>query len=791
MTGADTPSAVAQAEIDRLHQQVADLQAQLQARRPSETLFPAVQEIACVGGFRLDVATQQLDWTDQEYRLLGYEPGQVVPTFELVAERVHPEDRDRFLAAHRDLIDHHRPYNNEFRFIHPSGAVRDLHVRALVDCDEQGHPKALYGATVDITERRAAERALREREALLNAVGRMAKVGGWEVDAATLAVSWTDETYRIHDVPIGEMPSLEEAIGFFHPDDRGRLMDAIRLALEDGTPYDLHLQFITAKGHHLWTRTICQPEVRDGRTVRLLGTFQDITACKCAELAVRNSEERLRSYIEHSPYAIFVLDDDGRFLDANPAACAVTGYSADQLVKLGVGDLAIPEEREAANATLAQLRATGSMTGERRIRRRDGAVALIAFQAARLPGKQYISFGQDITAARAAQHALQRQQARLASLFRAAPVGIGVLVERHFTEVNDRFCEMVGYAADELLGQSSRLICSGDAEHDHVGRELHAQIARLGVGTVETRFQRKDGRVIDILLSATPVDPDDPTAGRTFTALDITQRKQAEAQLAEHRDHLEELVRARTEALEASQAQLRRSERLASVGTFASGIAHEINNPMGAILLAAQTALSHSEMPPVVAAELEEIVGQARRCGRIVRDLLEFARHGTTVKRADDLNQALEHAVSLLHKYAEQERASVELALTADLPPLWLNRTEIEQVVVNLVQNAVQARATRVTVRSLADAGAILLQVDDDGSGIEPEVLSHLFDPFFSTRCDTGGTGLGLSIAHSIVRDHGATIDVQSTLGHGTSFTVRFPRSQQLPLRETPSWPAC
>ena len=115
----------------------------------------------------------------------------------------------------------------------------------------------------------------KKSKALLDAAGRMARVGGWELDANTLEVTWTEETYHIHEVPVGRQPDLQTAINFFHPNDRKRLKRAIEAALEHGEPYDMEIRFITAKGNLLWTRTQCEPKMTNGRVVSLKGTFQD------------------------------------------------------------------------------------------------------------------------------------------------------------------------------------------------------------------------------------------------------------------------------------------------------------------------------------------------------------------------------------------------------------------------------------------------------------------------------------------------------------------------------------
>ena len=137
------------------------------------------------------------------------------------------------------------------------------------------------------------EKDLKESKSLLDAVGRMARVGGWEVDGETQEVSWTEETYRIHELPLDYKLPLGKAIDFFHPEDRERLTQAIQRALKNGEPYDMELRLITAKRTLLWVRTICKPEIANGKTVKLKGTFQDITERKQAEAELRRSEREL------------------------------------------------------------------------------------------------------------------------------------------------------------------------------------------------------------------------------------------------------------------------------------------------------------------------------------------------------------------------------------------------------------------------------------------------------------------------------------------------------------------
>ena len=152
-----------------------------------------------------------------------------------------------------------------------------------------------YAFVTDITERKKNEEDLKAKTQLLSDTGEMARVGGWEVDLETNKLTWSEETYKIHEIPMDQVPPIEEAINFFHPDDRLVLQKALKNAIENGKPYDLTLRFITAKGKHLITRTICQPQVENGKVVKLKGTFQDVTDWKKAEEKLMVTNQQLNA----------------------------------------------------------------------------------------------------------------------------------------------------------------------------------------------------------------------------------------------------------------------------------------------------------------------------------------------------------------------------------------------------------------------------------------------------------------------------------------------------------------
>jgi len=204
--------------------------------------------------------------------------------------------------------------------------------------------KATMVTLRDVTSRKRAEEALRKREALLNDVGEIARVGGWELDVETNEVSWTRETYRIHEIPRGEKIVLSRAISFFDPPDRSIFEAAVRRCIEMGEPYDLELQFTSAKGGQLWTHTKGRAEKVNKRVVRIVGILRDITERKTAELAARESESKFRNLFQTSYDLMFITDLQGKIIDVNNTALESLGYREAELSDKRIHDFCVDRE---------------------------------------------------------------------------------------------------------------------------------------------------------------------------------------------------------------------------------------------------------------------------------------------------------------------------------------------------------------------------------------------------------------------------------------------------------------
>jgi two-component system NtrC family sensor kinase len=255
--------------------------------------------------------------------------------------------------------------------------------------------------------------------------------------------------------------------------------------------------------------------------------------------------------------------------------------------------------------------------------------------------------------------------------------------------------------------------------------------------------------------------------------------RQMKADLEEWGRTLEDKVKQRTEELVVMQARVAQSERLASLGMLAAGVAHEINNPLGGILSLTALTLEDLKSNDPNRENLEEVVKQTERCRDIVKGLLEFSRQSHMATELINLNKTVQDTLALVTRQALFFNIQVVKELDDQLPLVLADDSQIQQVLMNIFMNAAQAMDERGTLtivtRRASRNGFAELSVSDTGHGIPPDKLNQIFDPFFTTKESGKGTGLGLSIAYGIVTKHGGTISVESDLGKGTKFTIRLP----------------
>jgi two-component system cell cycle sensor histidine kinase/response regulator CckA len=349
------------------------------------------------------------------------------------------------------------------------------------------------------------------------------------------------------------------------------------------------------------------------------------------------------------------------------------------------------------------------------------------------------------------QSELTESRNRFSDLYEFAPVGYLTLdVEGVIRKANLTAAAMLQIDRGRLIGRNlHKLLDQKNAERLH--HHLLQALAMSGKQNCGVQVHRPDGSTIDIQIET----------------LEIHENGEPLCCLA-----LSDITR--------TEDRVRRCERLASLGTLAAGIAHEINNPLWMIDLQSEVALSAEGKPDreqKMAACLHEIKALVKRGGKIVESVLRFAKQDATPKWNYSLNDVLHSARDYTRAKAEKRRVTITLELSDELPEIAINPTEMEQVFVNLLANAIDACAQggNVQVVSGHNASFVSVRVQDSGCGMSKEDLDSIFDPFFTKRRKSGHTGLGLSVVHGIIEDHEGKIDVHSELGQGATFTVSLP----------------
>jgi PAS domain S-box-containing protein len=378
-------------------------------------------------------------------------------------------------------------------------------------------------------------------------------------------------------------------------------------------------------------------------------------------------------------------------------------------------------------------------------------------------------------ALRASTEALRRSEERWRTVFQNAPVAIGTLnLDGRFVTANPTFQRMLGYGEDEL-----RSLTGLDITHEDDRAATRRLIDEMMAGgrqsyQMEKRYRRKDGQVIWVLVNTSII----PASGSTpaFFAgvvVDMTERKRAQ----EERERLRQL-----------EADLAHVNRVSMMGELAASLAHEITQPIGSAGTNARAALNFLDQQPPDLDETREalgsILGDANRAGDIIDRIREHIRKAPPRKGRFDLNAAINEVIVLAHSAIIQNGVSVETRLADGLFPVEGDRVQVQQVVLNLILNAVEAmgsvgaRARELSISTEQNrTKGILVAVRDSGPGIDPTHLERVFEAFYTTK--SSGTGMGLSICRSIIDAHGGGLWAEANEPRGAVFQFTLPSAER------------
>ena len=618
----------------------------------------------------------------------------------------------------------------------------------------------------DITERKRLEQELAEREALLRAI-----IETEPECVKVLALDGTVRTINTAGLAMIEATSSTDIVGrdvcsLVAAEFQPAFRELVRSAGQ-GEAGRLEFEMVGLLGTPRWLDTHVVPlRAADGTITSVLGVTRDVTEWKKAEKLLRQSEERYRRLLAVLPDAVLVIREN-RIIFANDQGLRLFGAArADDILGRSLYDLSHPDYHELVGERIRHLMGRGRTVPEveEKIVRLDRVIVDVAVRAARFEDEDGVGMLvvlRDITMRKVAEQKLRESEERLQSLLGAMEdvIWSSSLDLSTLFYVSPSVANIYGRSVDAFLARPSLWLEVVHSDDRALAEQARRELQSTGEFDVEYRIVRLDGdqrwlhdrgRIIK------------DAAGRPLRidgiASDITERKRLEA-------------------------QLRRTERVAELGTVASGMAHEIGTPMNVILGRAEYLMERTKEEPVRKG-LQTIVSQVERITRVMNQLLAFARRRPVEHCALDLRQTIEDNLEIFQERLSHSNVIVETSFADACPLVHADADQMSQVLINLVMNAIHAMPEGGTLRlALApDRDMVALTIADTGHGMARDVIARIFDPFFTTKEFGKGTGLGLTVAKGIIEEHSGTITVESEPGKGAIFTICLPIHREVSI---------
>jgi PAS domain S-box-containing protein len=772
-------------------------QSEVALRRANERLYLAMQA-AQLGAWEFDVATGARDWTDEAKAVMGVPPD-VEPSYDALIDAAHPDDRDRVAAAYRSSYDpeSNGEYRVEYRVPCPGGE-RWVAARGRTFFDEAGRPVRMLGVTLEITEQKRREQALRESQerfrTMLEALPQIAFV--IRPDGVAEYYNHRFEEYVGHKIAA----DAAARTALHHPEDQPALVAARRAGANADREYVVEARLRRKDGAYRWHVIRNSPLRRDGKTVAWLGTAVDIDDIRQAQEALRRTndelerrvaerthdlaeanarlrinEERQRSLFSNAPVPMHALDASRRLVDVNESWLRLFGYAREEVIGHPIANFHASRLPTLHEDRWKDLLRKGELSNvERRFVKRSGEEfdALVSVHLEKDRDGNFlrtITTTIDITRRKRAEAAARRERQLSELLIDGSTEGIiGLDKEYRYITWNPAMEAMSGIPREELLGRHFF-----EMRPDLIGTPIETAWRATMEGRRTTLRDRPykfaaPGRSGYYDADFAPLYGADRTIIGGFAFLrDMTERRQIEE-------------------------QLRQAQKMEAVGQLTGGVAHDFNNLLTVIignLDNLQHYLPEREEPRRMIAA---IMRASTRAATLTHRLLAFARRQPLEPRPVDVNK-LAATMSDLLRRSLGETIVIETVLAGGLWQTLADPNQLENALLNLAVNARDAMAqggklTLETANAFLDetyaaayqdvaAGQyVMIAVSDTGSGMSKEVAEKAFEPFFTTKEVGQGTGLRLPQVYGFVKQSGGHVKIYSEPGEGTTVKLYLPR---------------
>lgn len=648
--------------------------------------------------------------------------------------------------------------------------------------------------------------------ARLNTALEAGGIAFWTWDVQSGEVRWGGYRFGIFEPQRTEGLRGDEAfLQLVYPDDRENVARQIAPSRDRGEPFEVEFRVVETSGRVHWLSAHGQLDAgTTDRPTRLIGVVRDVTKQKNAEKALRLSEERFRRMVDQSPDIIFRVGRRGLEY-VSPACWKILGIRPeDQYAESSPLVTRIHPADQAKIPDVVRRLHRGTVRCELRILHADGRTIWTEHSLSPIftpSGKLFAVEGvvRDISERKHAEEALQRQRREQQIIFDSVPALIWYKDrENRILRANAAAAEAMGLSAADIEGRSTYDLYPEEASQYYRDdlEVIESGVPKLGIVEV---MQTTSGEKRWLRTDKIPYrDENSEIIGVIVFAVDITERVQAEEALRQARDELDRRVRERTaelasavddlrsemaerrraeEKVRRQQEQLAHVQRLRTIEGMASQLAHEINQPLGAIVNFANgltTRLRKGEVDPEgMSAAAAQIREQGMRAGEVIRRLRGFVRKEAARREYADLNHLVQESARLVEPEAEGNGIVIRFRLEAKAPLTQVDRVQIEQVIVNLLRNAVDSivetrdGAGEIAIETVLVGEAIQVAIRDTGTGLPAGGDEKLFEPYFTTKPD--GLGMGLSISRSIIEAHGGSLWAERNDTRGMTFLFRLP----------------